>query len=72
MTIRLVTSTDVKTVTPITNPTWVKSKTSPSSETATPLTAGDVLKIDAASKAAAIDFSSSTVDNTIDASATMH
>ena len=69
MTIRIVTSTDVKIVTPITNPTWVKSKTSPSSETATPLTAGDVLKIDAASKAAAIDFSSSTVDNTIDASA---
>ena len=69
MTIRIVTSTDVKIVTPITNPTWVKSKTSPSSETATPLTAGDVLKIAAASKAAAIDYSTSLIDNTIDASA---
>ncbi len=69
MTIRLVTSTDVKTITPITNPTWVKSKANPSSETGTALKPGDEIKADVASKATTIDFSTSTVDNTIDASA---
>ncbi len=69
MTIRLVTSTDVKTITPITNPTWVKSKANPSSETGTALKPGDEIKADGASKATTIDFSTSTVDNTIDASA---
>ncbi|MCX7084496.1 MAG: calcium-binding protein [Methylococcales bacterium] len=69
MTIRLHTSLDAKTVTPITNPTWAKSKSSTNSETAPALNAGDELKIDGSAKAATIDYSTSTVDNTIDASA---
>ena len=62
-------NTAIKTVTPLTDFTWVKSKAAPSSETLSAQKDGYNIIIDATAAATTIDYSKSTFDNIIDASA---